>query len=278
MTMKCSEVQERLSAYIDNELSDGEHRNIALHLEGCPKCMASIEFARTLSHKTRELADPTPPANLWACIESGLQDEPSVHKIHSRRRVWNVSVVHWALAASLLLVAAAGMWSYHFGGDDHGHDSMAANFNIYLAKFAVDPANAQETLITTYGGKPVSPNEAEQTFGYRPIAATGALADFTVEQTYSLDMPCCRCMLSVCRRSDGTVVSVLEHVEPQPIWFGDRSRIECLCDGVPTSVVQLNGKLAASWQYGKRHITVIGATDLEEVTQMVAGLNQKPNG
>ncbi len=279
MTMNCSQVQERLSAYIDNELSDAEHHDIAAHLQGCPDCKASVEFARTLSYKTRELADPTPPANLWARIESGLQEKESpVHKISSRRRLWHMSVGQWALAASLLLVAAAGLWSYHFWGDDHGHDSMAASFDIYLAKFAVDPGEAHETLIATYGGQPVSPDEAERVFGYRPIASTGALADVTVEQTYSLDMPCCRCMLSVCRRTDGTVVSVLEHADSQPVWFGDRSRIECLCDGVPTSVVQLNGKLAVSWQYDKRHITVIGATDLEEVTQMVAGLNQMPNG
>lgn len=279
--MNCSQIQERLSAYIDNELMDAEHHAIAVHLEECPNCKASVEFARTLSYKTRELADPPPPANLWAHIESSLQEyEPSVHSISSRLQLRNLSLARWALAASVLLVVAAGLWSLHLWGDshEHDHDSMAASFEIYLAKFAVAPGEAHETLVATYSGKPVSSDEAERVFGYRPIASTGALADLTVEQTFSLDMPCCRCMLSVCRRSDGTVVSILEHADSEPVWFGDRSRIECLCDGVPTSVVQLDGMLAASWKYGKRYITVIGASDLDEITEMVTGLSEMPNG
>ncbi|QDV78378.1 hypothetical protein [Botrimarina mediterranea] len=154
---------------------------------------------------------------------------------------------------------------------------MAANFDIYLAKFAVDPEQAHQALVATYDGQLVTPDEVEKRFGYQPLSLEGR-AGVTVEEMYALDMPCCQCTLSVCRRPDGGVMTVLEHLEPQPIWFGSRSRIECLCDGVPTSVVQLNGKLAASWRQDKRQITIIGLGDLEEVTQMVADFNQPSRG
>ncbi|MDC0936959.1 zf-HC2 domain-containing protein [Pirellulales bacterium] len=278
--MNCIETQERLSAFIDNELSDAEHHDVLIHLETCPACAASVEFAETLSQEARQLADPVPPADLWASIESALQDEPTptLHPVYKWTKRLALPTRSWSLAASILILAAAGMWASHGLWGEHRHESMAADFDVYLAKFAVDPVQANETLFATYDGQPITVEAAEKHLGYVPLASHRAPAGFSVEQTFALDMPCCRCSLSVCRRSDGSVMTVLEHLDPQPIWFGKRSRIECLCDGKPTSVVQFDGQLAASWRQDKRHITIIGARDLEEVTQMVANFKAPTNG
>lgn len=270
--MDCSEVQERLSAFVDRELPESDRDAVAMHLQACAECVESVEFTKALSEQTRLLADPIPPADLWAGIESRLRHPAAPGVVSSVRKSRNWGPMRYlALAASIFVAAGVGFWASHSHVGDHGHETMAANFDLYLAKFSVDPDRAHEMLLTTYGGEQLAAGDIEKRLGYQPLAAQFNPAGATAEQIYVLDMPCCRCALTICRRGDGGVLAVLEHDEPQPIWFGDRPRVECLCDGKPTSVVQVNGKLAASWRQGSRHITVIGAGDLEEVTQIVAG-------
>lgn len=280
MTMKCSEAQERLSAFVDGELPAELHGQVETHVRECDSCAAHVAFALELSERVRALDDPTPPRGLWNAIEDDLlRDSPtSASRGADLARSWRRPSSAWAVAAAILVLVTAGVWTSREFWSDHSHDSMAANFDLYLAKFAVDPEHAHETLVATYGGQLIEPEVAQAMFGYHPVAANGGATGLTVEQVYALDMPCCRCTLSVCRRSDGEVVTVLEHLEPQPIWFGDRSRVECLCDGRPTSIVQINGKLAASWRHDNRHVTVVGANDLEEVTRLVAGFNRSSSG
>lgn len=280
--MDCPEVQERLSAYIDGELPDGEHAAVAAHAQTCGECAESVKFAKMLSTQTRSLTDPVAPAGLWDGVESRLPGRSvlAVENAVRERRRWTPMRV-LGLAASILVVVGAGFWASHrFLGDGHHrqHETMSANFDLYLAQFSVDPERAHETLVATYGGEQLDGEDAEKRLGYRPLASQFGPSDATVEEVYVLDMPCCRCALTICRRDDGGVLAVLEHDEPQPIWFGERPRLECLCDGKPTSVVQMNGKLAASWRQGSRHITVIGAGDLEEVTRIVAGFGSDSKG
>lgn len=278
--MNCSEAQDRLSAYVDGELPVDLRDQVAAHLISCRSCVAKVDLAKDLSREVRALPDPTPPPGLWHAIEADLSRDERVsltESVEEVRHWWAPRSPIWAIAASILLVVSAGLWTSRQFSDGHGHETMAANFDLYLAKFAVDPERAHETLVATYNGQLVTPDEAEESLGFRPVA-TIAAEGLTVEQTYALEMPCCRCSLSVCRGVDGEIMTVLEHVDPQPIWFGDRSRVECMCDGKPTSVVQLNGKLAASWRQGERQITVIGASDLEEITSMVTNLGNETNG
>ena len=70
-------------------------------------------------------------------------------------------------------------------------------------------------------------------------------------------------------------MAVFEHDTARPGWFGDRATVECLCDGVPTSITQVNDKLAATWKDEKRYMTIIGARDLNEVTEFIAFYSQR---
>ena len=44
--MNCEQVEERLSAYLDNMLAPEERRALALHLQGCPRCMMLLAELR----------------------------------------------------------------------------------------------------------------------------------------------------------------------------------------------------------------------------------------
>ena len=65
------------------------------------------------------------------------------------------------------------------------------------------------------------------------------------------------------------MVCVFEHDIDQAAWFGERPQSFVVCGGQTTRIVQLNGSVAATWQRGRRHITVIGAKDVDEVTRLV---------
>jgi hypothetical protein len=277
--MNCSDVQERLSAFQDQELADDVHQEVAAHLELCTSCAADLETAQLLSRQVKSMGQPLAPADLWTGIDRALQGELTPTTVTRRKATRHLpSGRLYALAASILVLVAGGVfWQSGFWGE-HEHDAMAATFDMYFAQFSTHPERAHETLIAAYNGQPLEVDQGGQGIGTAPLVPGDGLLGLTLERTYSLDMPCCRCLLSVCRRPDGGVVSVLEHAEPQPEWFGQKPRIECLCDGKPTSVVQVNGLLAASWRQGDRYFTAIGARDLGEVTQLVSSLGVAKGG
>jgi hypothetical protein len=81
---------------------------------------------------------------------------------------------------------------------------------------------------------------------------------------------------AIYRRADGQTIAVFEHVDDQPVWFGERPSIQARCNGMPTSLVQVDDCLAASWRQDGRYLTVVGANDVEQVAQLVAFLDSRP--
>ena len=41
--MKCKDIQRKLSAYMDGELSESERKQMSSHLEDCPDCVLALE-------------------------------------------------------------------------------------------------------------------------------------------------------------------------------------------------------------------------------------------
>jgi len=144
------------------------------------------------------------------------------------------------------------------------------NFAHYLEEFSEHPDVAQQTLLAKYDGRPMTLTEATNVLGYEPVAAKRLPPGYFVDKTYLLKMPCCTCAQIVCKNKAGQSIAIFEHAIDQPIWFGDRPAEKCLCHEVPTSVRRVGNQLAATWKEGERHITIIGATDLDEVTEFVA--------
>ena len=182
-----------------------------------------------------------------------------------------------AVAAAILIVAAIGAISYQSWFAEVGHDHLAVNFAGYLDEFDKRPEEAQQILLANYNGRPTTLQEAATELGYEPIVASRGLpAGCSVEKVYMLKMPCCTCAQVVCRDEDGDAFAIFEHDIDQPIWYGDRPALECVCHDKPTSVVQVGDRLAATWKNGARYITVIGASNLEEVTDFIAYFSE-PN-
>lgn len=270
--MECSEARELLSAYHDAELSAEVRSPVAEHVESCSRCAEELALFGVLSAMARGLDDPEPPPQLWADIEAGLdaggqEGAPSrLERLAGKRRLS-------LLVTAATVLIAAGVWFATRTWRTPGHHGdLAADFGEYLEQFATDPDRAQNALLVKYEGQAVDLSQATRQLGYRPAVAAGLPKRYSLEAVYLLKMPCCTCVQSICRRDDGHVFAIFEHDEEQPVWFGDRPRIETQCHGCACSIIQTDRGLVASWKANKRHLTVVGARGLEEIADLVGHL------
>lgn len=275
--MNCSDVKDLLSSYYDGELADERQSRISLHLEQCADCRRELLGFERLSKIAGMLPEPVAPGQLWQRIASELdQGRATVPGFHrsldaTTTRKSRFGTRRWSLlAAGVLLAATVGLFAYqsHFALNEHLE--FLAVFGMYLERFQSDPDAAQGFLVGKYESHRVNPEDAVDRVGYRPVVADGLPPRYTIASTHVMKMPCCTCVQCLCRRPDGTSLAIFEHDDNEPDWFDDRPSIKVTCQSKQCSLVELPNSIAASWQLGKRHITVIGARDLEEINDLVA--------
>ncbi len=267
--MNCSEVQKHHSAYHDSELSQSEAARVAAHVAECSSCKEELASFGRLSELSRRLTDPPVPAHLWEELRSKLDAPAEPKSVLARLLPDRVRSKLPALAATILVAAGIGGVTYQTWFSPE-YDHLAMNFAQYLDEYAKRPDNAQQVLLAKYDGRPITAEKAAKVLGYEPVATQGLPPECSLEKIYLLNMPCCTCVQILCKNKDGRSIAIFEHSIDHPVTFGDRPTIECLCHDMPTSVMQVGDRLAATWKEGQRSITIIGATDLDEVTEFVA--------
>ena len=267
--MNCLEVQEFLSAYYDGELCHDEATRVADHLADCSSCSDELALYEQLSGLSQKQTDPQVPAHLWDKLQVDL-DKPTVPiTAYSRLLQRSIGSRRLALAATILIAVGLGIVAFQMRlAPDHNH--LAMNFSQYVEQFTKHPEEAQQLLLAKYYGKPMTLQEATNTLGYEPAAAKGIPPGYTIDKVYLLKMPCCGCAQIICKNKGGKFLAIFEHDIDQPVWFGDRPTKAYICHDKPTNVVELGDRLAATWVEGQRSITIIGATDLDEVNKFVA--------
>jgi anti-sigma factor RsiW len=109
MTMhEHTEWTDKLSDYLDGELSDQEQRAVAAHVAGCVECSEALQELRTVVERARTLTPAEPPADLWKAVADriAVESERPVPTFGARRRfsfTWPELI-----AASVLLVLVSG--------------------------------------------------------------------------------------------------------------------------------------------------------------------------
>ncbi len=266
--MKCAEVQERFSQIHDKELSPEEAAQALTHIHACPSCEKELASYQKISALSKQLTSPQAPPHLWDQIQTRLTAPNESKNTLPQPLARQFSRGRLALAASLLIALGIGTGPYVtqlFQKPSH----LAANFSRYLDEFLVRPEVAQQILLASYGGRPITLGEAERVLGYTPVVARGLPPGYSLQEIHLLDMPCCTCAQVLCSDEAGNSIAIFEHAIDQPIWFGDRPTKECLCHQVPTSVKSVGDRLAATWKEGDRYVTLIGASNLSEVSLFV---------
>ncbi len=268
--MKCSEIQELLSAYHDKMLLDNPSASVDKHLAECPPCVEELVRFQKLSTLTNDLEVLMPPKQIWERIEQQLTDyqldpqtrsRPLLKESQDKKLSLSKQLL---LAATLLMAVGIGWFSYQsWHSSRHYHDeNFRVDFKNYLEEFRRNPDAAQQSLLAKYESHPVTPEQAIKRIGYRPAIADGLPKGYRLVSTHVMKMPCCHCMQSLCKRNDGSTLVIFEH-------GGERCRNHECC------MVEINDQIAATWKFGTRHMTLIGVQNDNETKQMTAWLNRK---
>lgn len=281
--MKCTEFQDCLSAYFDNELTKDRRATVDEHVVECSECQSKLSQFASLSALTKSLHQPQTPDSIWASIEQGLRNsngdgesladspslgnqptrkQPQSFQDHpatkfSRRQMLQVAA---ALAATLLL-GFIGMELWMHG--DHDHAEMVKAMEQVASEINMD--SSTNLLLEKYGGSEVTYQQAITQVGYRPVATKGLPEGYSVESVQVLNMPCCKCTQTACRRPDNSRFFIYEHDNEETGWSEHRNMRQCQCGGNDCNVVELDDQLAATWEKDNRHITLLGVRDESEI-------------
>jgi anti-sigma factor RsiW len=105
---------DRLSEYLDGELSEGERVTLEAHLQSCGECSAILKDLRRVVRRARTLEEGIPRQDLWPAIADRIGATPPVSDqivdLTSRRRAgrrWSFSLPQLA-AAGIALMAVSG--------------------------------------------------------------------------------------------------------------------------------------------------------------------------
>jgi hypothetical protein len=109
---------DRLSEYLDDELSSGEKVQMEAHLAECDACRIVLDELRAVTVKAASLPPTPPSANLWPGIEARLERRTNVMRFRERaaRRFSFTMPQLVAAAAALMLVSGGSVWLAQYGG------------------------------------------------------------------------------------------------------------------------------------------------------------------
>jgi hypothetical protein len=98
---------DRLSDYLDDELSDGERQAVATHLAGCAECSQTLAELTRVAAAAASLAPGRPRADLWAGIAARIGSTSLADRAWlAARGPYRFSFSLAELVAASLLVAA----------------------------------------------------------------------------------------------------------------------------------------------------------------------------
>lgn len=152
--MNCNEISDKLSLYIDDELSSEEMKQVEEHLNSCENCQKVLDEYRNLISVLKNLPEEEPPEGYCERLHEKLlatgsqaQNKGPVSKIKGfNRSKW---LKYGSIAAALVLVVAVA------GINNMGRLGMKAeNQSAYDMATAESPAEY-------YGGAP-APSSAPQ--------------------------------------------------------------------------------------------------------------------
>ncbi len=137
--MNCNEVNDYLSLYIDDELSEEEKKSMDEHLKNCPDCSKELEEYRKIIQALRELPDEEPPAGYCKRLnekllnikpdeideikeETEIQDAVITPMKRNRISRW---VKYGGLAAALVLIVF--VYGLNRSGMDYSINEMTSD-------------------------------------------------------------------------------------------------------------------------------------------------------
>lgn len=287
--MKCEHVQERLSEFIDGELSTGMKSECQAHLASCPDCQRQHRTFLALSELMATAAGSPVGSRDWGPLATRLDQvlvSPSAYPTAGPRiRLMIGAIV--ALAASAVAMIAT---TWRSDSETRTRPAIVAaeaviDWREFIDGRSSQPQVAMRRLSEKFAGQEASLTEAEGLLGYPP-AVNRALADgVQLVSTRTLRLPECACpdggcrcasggcnsSVSLCKRNDGSQFLLIEHCACQRISFGGLIVQPDAAGSRTYGIVEAENRLAATWLLANRRLIAIGLTDGNEVRSLVEG-------
>ena len=97
---------DRLSEYLDGDLTEAEHLAMEAHVEGCRECAETLAGLRRIVMRARSLEDRPPAPELWSGIAERIGASARIAAAPPRRRI--AFSVPQLLAAGIALAVLSG--------------------------------------------------------------------------------------------------------------------------------------------------------------------------
>jgi anti-sigma factor RsiW len=139
-------LDDRLSAYLDGELSAGERAAVEAHLADCEACRAVLDDLKRLVRRASALDDRPPAHDLWPGIAARIQElaaEPDVIPLAPRRRRVSFSVPQLAAAALALMALSGGVATLALRGVGAPTGVAAGPDSLSVAQATPDTARSR---------------------------------------------------------------------------------------------------------------------------------------
>ena len=120
---------DRLSEYLDDELTPDERRQIEAHLGECRECSATLGELHAVMARASALPARPPATDLWTDIEPRLEARAAVVPFDSaRHRRFSFTLPQLVAAGlALMVMSGGGVWVLNHGGRATSLPPLAAN-------------------------------------------------------------------------------------------------------------------------------------------------------
>lgn len=117
---------DRLSEYVDDELTAAERTALEAHLASCRGCTATVDELRAVAGRARQLPGRPPATDLWPAIESeiGARPEAPFWSARTRSATTRGAKARFsftlpqlvAAGLALMVMSGGGVWVLQHGG------------------------------------------------------------------------------------------------------------------------------------------------------------------
>lgn len=286
--MNCEQVQSRLSACVDGELSAEGEAEVRSHLAGCPDCEREFRAFRALGECLAASAGASVARPDWGLLATRLDESlvslPPALPSRSWHRFRYGAIL--AVAASVLAMVVVS-WRSDTGPRPPSAvvaTEAVIDWREFIDGRSSQPQVALNRLSEQFEGREASLREAEQVLGYSPAVSRAVAGGFRLISTRMLRLPECSCpnggcqcasgacnsSASLCTRPDGSQWLLIEHCACQRISFGGLVIKSAGAGSRRYGIVEAEDRLAATWLSNNRRLIAIGLTDGHEVRSLVA--------
>jgi len=145
---------DRLSEYVDDELSPEERASVEAHLAGCVACRMAVEELRAVVSRAASLTDSRPARDLWNGVAARIR-QPGARMSPFRRAVsarLSFTLPQVAAASLALMVLSGGLvWMARSGDRRADIPPVSAQMegeSVTRARFAAAPYDAAVAELT----------------------------------------------------------------------------------------------------------------------------------